>query len=314
MTAAGRRKPHITLKKMFITHLRIKGEKIMKLGIEFDIYGKGHARFGKERYKKIKEHGFSGVMIDFCRTETPVFELSEKESDKILLQEKKLADEAGVIIDQVHGPWRWPARDFSEEDRTERMEKMKKSIHMTAVLGSKNWVIHPLMPFGIEEKGTDDEKRTWDINFTFMSELLKTAKENDVTICLENMPMPKLSIGKPEDVLKFVKTMNDDNFKICFDTGHVSFINDMNVGEEVRRLGSEIRALHVHDNNYGLDLHLMPRLGKIDWEDFAKALKEIQYKGMFTLETVPPTKLFDKAFEDMTKLYATVANQIIADL
>ena len=87
-----------------------------------------------------------------------------------------------------------------EEDRKERMEKMKKSIRYTAVLGCKYWVIHPIMPFGVCEKDTEDAQKTWDMNIEFMSELLKVAKEVGVTICFENMPMLQFSLAKPDKI------------------------------------------------------------------------------------------------------------------
>ena len=64
---------------------------------------------------------------------------------------------------------------------------MKKSIRAASILECKNWVIHPIMPFGVEDIDTGDAEKTWDMNVAFMKELLKTAKEYGVTICLENM-------------------------------------------------------------------------------------------------------------------------------
>ena len=105
-----------------------------------------------------------------------------------------------------------------------------------------------------------------------MRELLKTAKEYDVILCLENMPFLDFSLSAPQEILKIVKEMNDDHFKICLDTGHVSVFGDLSVGDEVRRLNKEIRALHIHDNKFGIDSHYMPFFGKIDWKDFSKSL------------------------------------------
>ena len=105
--------------------------------------------------KKIKEHGFSAVDFGMADTGTVIYTASQEESDAFLINEKRMAEEAGIIINQVHGPWRWPARDFEPEDRAERMEKMKKSIRATYVLGCKNWVID----------WTDFSKSLKDINF-----------------------------------------------------------------------------------------------------------------------------------------------------
>lgn len=189
---------------------------------------------------------------------------------------------------------------------------MKKSIRMTSVLGCKNWVIHPIMPYGIEEINTDDAQKTWDMNLVFMRELLKTAKEYDVTICFENMPMIKFSLSKPADILRFVKEINDEKFKICLDTGHVAvYQQEVSLADAVREMGSEIRVLHVHDNKVGWDLHLMPQYGIIDWNEFAKALCDIGFDGVFSLETLPPEKIPYPIYEEMFKIQAKIAADII---
>lgn len=283
----------------------------MKIGIMIDIYDKAYGRFGDDKYKKLREHGFSCIDFNMAHTDTPIYNLPENESDEILLKERKLMENAGIEVSQVHGPWRWPANDFSDEDRKERMEKMKKSIRMTSVIGCKNWVIHPIMPFGIEDMKTGDEEKTWNMNVEFMTELVKTAKEYGITVCFENMPMVNFSLGSPEQILNFVKTINDENFKICLDTGHVSVYNNLSVGEEVRRLGDYIKVFHIHDNMFGNDLHLPPRFGIIDWEDFSKSIKDINFNGCFSLETVPPETLPTDIFEQMCINYAKIAEDII---
>ena len=283
----------------------------MKIGIGFDRLT-AFSKWGDECYKKIKEFGFSCVDYNMSDTNDVIYTSSEAESDAVLLKDKALAKEAGIEIFQVHGPWRWPARDFTDEDRAERMEKMKKSIRMTSVIGCKNWVIHPIMPYGVVQINNPDEvQKTWDMNIEFMSELLKTAKEYDVTICLENMPMLEFSLAKPADILRVVEAINDEHFKICLDTGHVSVFEELSLGDEVRRLGDKIQTLHVHDNRYSKDLHMMPYYGIINWQEFADALHEINYSGVFSLETAPPVNLPLDIYEDMYRALFRIADAII---
>ncbi len=288
-----------------------KGNDIMKIGLSANMYQNAYDRWGEFRYKKLKEHGFSAMDFGMANTDSAIYIASEEELRKMMDNEKHLAEEAEIEISQVHGPWRWPACDLTEEDRKERMEKMKKSIYATYLLGCQNWVIHPIMPYGVEEIDTENAEKTWELNLSFMRELLKTAKGYGVTICLENMPMHKFSIAKPKDILKMVKTINDDNFKICLDTGHVSVFPDLSVGDEVRALGEEIRTLHIHDNRFERDLHLPPFYGEINWADFAKSLKDINYDGVFSLETLPPANLDDDIFEALCIQLYKISDRII---
>lgn len=283
----------------------------MKIGIYTSLDDGKYSRFGNGKYEKIREHGFSCIDFNMADTDAELYNISETEAKKILLNEKQLAEKSGVKISQVHGPWRWPAKDFSAEDRRERAEKMKKSLYMCSILGCENWVVHPIMPFGVEDAETENAQKTWDMNIEFMNDILKTAKEYGITVCLENMPMPKFSLAAPERILEFVKTIDDDNFKICLDTGHVSVFENLSLGGETRRLGKYIKVLHVHDNLWGMDLHLPPYYGIADWGDFASALEEIGFDGSFSLETNPPAKLPDDIFEQMCVCYAKIAENIV---
>ena len=283
----------------------------MRIGIEFNIFKSGYCRYGDKKYIKLREHGFSCIDFNMSSTNTAIYTSSAP--DELLLREKALAEEAGIEIYQAHGPWRSPPADSTATDRAERMDKMKKSIRMASLLGCKNWVIHPLMPLGADDTVTGSEKGTWEINLRFMKELLTTAGEYGVTVCLENMPMAKFSLAKPSAVLELVEEIADENFKICLDTGHAAVFDDISLCDEVRRLGGKIKVLHIHDNKCGKDLHLAPYFGTIDWKAFARSLKDIGFDGVFSLETTAPGKLPDPLFEKCSIMLYEIANGIIND-
>lgn len=279
----------------------------MKIGIRPDTYD----RWGDERYLKMKEHGYSCADYVMVNTNTPIYQCSEEEFEAAILLDKELAHAAGIEITQVHGPFRMPPRDLEPQDRTERMEKMKRSIRAAALLECKYWVVHPLMPYGIEDAGTPEAEKTWVINLEFMRELLKTAKEYGVTICLENMSFKSFSMAAPKAVFDFVQAMNDENFKMCLDTGHANVMEGVNPANVVREYGDVIRVLHIHDNNGRMDLHRFPYWGTIDWKDFYSALKEIHFEGDFSLETEPSRKLPTPIYEEMCGILMKIVKDIM---
>ena len=61
----------------------------------------------------------------------------------------------------------------------------------------------------------------------------------------------------------------------------------------IRALGSRLGALHIHDNDRWKDLHQIPFAGSIDWSAVTKALKDVDYKGEFTLEADTYLRQFD---------------------
>ena len=290
----------------------MKEKKAMKIGISYDPFDNGRfARFGEQRFAVIKACGFDALDYSLAHTETALYTGSETEAEAFIRAEREAMTQAGLFVSQVHGPWRCPPTDFTEEDRAERLEKMRRSMRMTALLGCKNWIIHPIMPLGWEEIGTAEAEKTWQMNQMFLRKLLQTAKAYDLTICLENMPFEKFSISVPNTILRFVQEMDDAHLKICFDTGHAAFYSGEKIGEAVRTLGDEIRVFHIHDTQRGQDLHLYPFMGVIDWGDFAAALRDIHFEGVFSLETAPSPKLSDEIFCECARLLAKCARQII---
>jgi len=286
----------------------------MKIGILASTLDKnGFGRYGENTYKKVKELGFDCTDFNICETDRDIYTLPTKQSDEILLREKRLAEEAGIEISQVHGPWRYPPQDATEEDRAERLEKMKISIRAASVVGCKNWVVHPLMPFGTGDRNTPEAEITRKINLEFLKELVKTAKEYGVTVCLENMPMLNFCISTPEEILSLINEIDDESLKMCLDTGHVNVFKHLNIYDEVLRAKDKLKVLHVHDNVISRDIHLLPGFGTIDWKAFSKALKEIGFDGSFSIETTPPTSLPTYLFEEASTLLVHIIKDILSE-
>ncbi len=283
----------------------------MKIGVSVKMRKGGFDRFGDEKYAKIKSFGFDCVDFDISNTNHELYGLSEQELEAYLKKEKELAERAGIIIHQTHGPWRWPIMDDTAERLAERMEKMKKSISATAILGCKYWVIHPVMPFGIEDVKSGRVEETRQLNLDFFGQLLKTAKKLGVTICVENTPFTDFSLATPQQVKALVDEINDDNFKICLDTGHVAVFPELSVGDSVRLLAKDIKVLHTHDNNGLADQHLPPFEGVINWQDFSAALKEIGFDGVLSLEVVPKETLPTHEFEGQSIALAQTAYRLV---
>ena len=233
--------------------------------------------------QRMRAHGYECMDYgDFCNTDGALFQVKEAEFEKILAEQKKILKAEGITVSQTHGPWRFPMRDETEEDRAERFEKMAKSIRGTAMLGCRHMVIHNIMPQGHKDT---DPAYVKEINREFFGRLCQVAKEYDVVIDLENMPFLKQCLAKPEDTLAFIKSMDTPYMRMCLDTGHC-LVWGIPLGDAVRTIGKEyLSTLHVHDNDGARDLHWLPGTGVGKWEDFTVALQEIGFEGTLSLET-----------------------------
>ena len=234
--------------------------------------------------KRAKKHGFDGFDYQyFVNTETEYFKLSASEFEKKTLEFKNIYESEGIIVHQTHGTWRYPPKDFEPDDRAERFEAMSKSIYGTAVLGSKNFIIHPIMPYGANSPEDPDGMKA--MNIEFFGRLCDVAEKYGITVCYENMPFPNLPIASVAQILDTVKQLNRDNFKVCLDTGHCAVFGH-DAGEAVKMIGKDyLYALHVHDNDGKSDYHWLPHTGVINWDSFKNALRDINYDGVLSLET-----------------------------
>ena len=261
--------------------------------------------YGEERYKRLKPFGFDYADLSI---EGDLNGKTEAEYEAEILRQKTLADEAGVTIWQVHGPWIYPPHDETEERRAERKKVMERSLRLTEKIGCKYWVIHPVMPFGPDAE--PDYEEFWRINLEFFRSLLLIAKGYGITICFENMPMHHLKISPPDETLRFIREINDENFKFCLDTGHCSALG-LSPADAVRMAGKDLKVLHVHDNGGELDEHLVPQMGVIDWQDFKKALIETGFEGVYSLECGWRKFLPNASNETRLKALCAVLEEIV---
>lgn len=269
-------------------------------------------RWGDKAFEKLKSFGFDFFDYNMANTTVAPYTYDEQGFYDFLREEKKRADAAGITIWQVHGPWRCPIYDATPEERAERLEKMKRSIAAAAILGARYWVVHPIMPFGVEDRRLGHVVETRALNLAFMQQLVRAAENEGVTVCLENMPFLDFSLSSPTEIISFVRELDSASFAMCLDTGHANVCREwLTPADALRAYAREICVLHVHDNMGSRDEHLLPFCGTVDWSDFSRALWETGFDGVLSLETAPSPKLPATLAEDFYRAYAKVARAIV---
>ncbi len=280
----------------------------MKTGIEWD--PKNSIDTMETQLEEIRELGYD--CVDFqslADTDSVFYKGGAAARRKLASKVRKAAENAGIIISQTHGPWRWPPRDFTESDRAERFEKMTTALELTAEAGCADMVIHPIMPYGCDQD--PEPERFLDMNREFFSRLIAEARKTGVVVDFENMPMPALRLASPAQIADFVREFDTPYFRVCLDTGH-SIILKTQPADAVRQTGNDLlRVLHVHDNNGVSDLHWLPETGVIDWQSFGAALRETGFDGVFSLETnVRPDGLDPAELREKRAVLAMTARRL----
>jgi sugar phosphate isomerase/epimerase len=90
-----------------------------------------------------------------------------------------------------------------------------------------------------------------------------------------------------DDILAHVEAVNDEYLVACVDVGHASMRGlNTNPYNMIKKLGSHVAALHLHDNDLHRDKHAIPFTMGVNFENVARALAEIDYRGDMTLEVL----------------------------
>ena len=221
----------------------------------------------------------------FISKDSIVYKLNDNEFNNYLLKLNKKLQKYHLIPYQLHSLWEFGDNKSDEEKNWDLiLPYYIKAIEGAHILGVKYVVIHHRFPFGYFE--TEQTKNYGkELNIKFLKKLLPYATKNDVTLCLENLPFD-IEYSKINGTLSIIKSINDDHVKMCLDTGHLNCIEkDKDIYKWIKKIGSNLKCLHVHDNLGDGDYHLLPWQGSINWDDFTKGLKEINFDGCISLET-----------------------------
>ena len=254
----------------------------LKIGItntSYNVYGVDG------RYAAIKSNGYDSIDFqEFANIHTDFFMLPEDEFIEEVKAQRAKIEACGLKVHQAHAPWVWnEPRDRTPEEREMWFLAMKKALKGVNALGADLMVVHALCPYNDSAENSDE---VVSLNEQFIANVADFAAEYGITVCLENLPFKQHPVSSVEAVCGIVDKLNRDNLKICLDTGHAA-IFDPDVAAAVRYIGDRLATLHIHDNMGNSDSHLVPGDGIIDWEAFAKALKDIGYNGVISLETSP---------------------------
>lgn len=207
---------------------------------------------------------------------------------------KRHADELGIEICQTHGRISG-YKNVPEEDAA-LLENLKLDCLATKLLGAKICVVHTATTINLGKDAP--EELMYKLNRDLFAGVLPYAAELGIIIATETFgdATGKDCVDFFGDIEHFVKGYEDvladnpryaDSFKICLDPGHSN--KAMRFGNPTpanvaRRLGGNIVALHLNDNDGMTDQHKIPMTGNIDWKDLMDALDEIGYDGYYNME------------------------------
>lgn len=221
---------------------------------------------------------------------------------------RKYANDKGVIFGQTHAPF--ASSYASEELSKQRFNEIAASFETSQLLGAPCMVVHPCQQFDYSKA---NHEAMYEYNLNFYKKLIPYYEKSGVKIAIENINQKeKMSIISTSEMLnRIYDDLDNEAFTFCFDVGHSNILG-MNVGDEIRALGSRIGCLHVHDNDGVNDLHTLPYYGTVKWNEVAQALADIDYQGTFNYEAaIFVGKVPDELLCDGARYMSSVGHSII---
>lgn len=245
-----------------------------------------------------KEAGFDMGDVNICAMVKDEYEFNQSNYREIAENYRKCIEAEGITVNQTHAPFRFT--EWNEESfENVVFPRTVRSIEISALLGAKVVVVHPLHHFIY--RGHEEE--IFETNMKFYRRLIPYCKEYNVMCGVENMWQDDRqrkyivhdTCSHKEEFVRYIDTLDSEYMVACLDIGHVCLPSQADEPHDfIRALGHDrLKALHVHDNDYRADRHDFPYFGKINWDEITKALAEIDYTGEFTYE------LQDRYFDNM---------------
>jgi len=146
--------------------------------------------------------------------------------------------------------------------------------------------------------------RVWDVLVESCRFTAQYAAEHGKIIIME--PRVGEIVCSVDSMIRLINDVGMDNFKANFDTAHFSAQRE-NVPLALKKLEGKFANIHIADNNPVDTQHLPIGKGIIDWNEFFRLLKQMNYSGYMGLDLgskdsiVEDLKSSVKYIEDVAK-------------
>ena len=250
-----------------------------------DFHSYTHDQIECLRY--IREAGFRYADYSFGKDYSTRGGVYAEDYEAYLSKVNQATREIGIRLVQAHAPMGSPL----SEDGGRFIADNIRCVDACGVWGIPNLVIHSGYAPGLSVQ------ETFEANKLFYAPILERAEKYGVNILVENfnkMCVPGLYwIDNATDLLGLIEYIDHPLFHAVWDAGHAN-LQEIPQDEELRVMGSHVKALHIQDNRGDTDSHLLPFLGTMNLDAVMNGLRDIGYNGYFTFEVgdifTPPNK------------------------
>ncbi|MEM3561046.1 MAG: sugar phosphate isomerase/epimerase, partial [Nitrososphaerota archaeon] len=150
-------------------------------------------------------------------------------------------------------------------------------------------------------------KEAWNNYVDRIKKIVNIVEKNKLLLALEIRPYEIIS--NSDSMLNLIKTINSKNLGLVFDTAHF-FVQKEILPIALEKLKDNVFLIHLADNDGCNDYHWAPGKGKIDWENFLKAVKKINYNRFLNIDVAGKYEDIAKEINDGKNYILKLANKI----
>ena len=243
--------------------------------------------------KMIKEAGFDGVDYSMFYATAERDMLDDNYIEKAY-KVKELLKELGLVCNQAHAPFSFGLSNKFDLSDYEYL-RIVRSLEFASIINAKNIVVHAI------KNDIPEDFDFENYQLKFYNSLIPFCEKFNINISVENLAGRLIGTGKRFPVFidpavhnEFVRKLNNKHFNICLDVGHSSFMG-YNPEDVIMGLDNKLlKIVHIHDNDFKSDSHLLPYEGDINWDAVTTAFAKSGYNGDFSFELEGFIKKLDK--------------------
>ena len=203
---------------------------------------------------------------------SPAFLEEAKEAQRIF-------EANGLTVHQTHAPF----NRYGKYGDTHVL-CLERCAEVTELLGAKFMVAHG-DEFDFEHLEFSPESAL-DYNHRLYAPLVERAARAGYKVAFETVfedwDRRRFS-SRAEELKGLILSFASESAVCCWDFGHAHISFKKEDGDHIRDFGSLIQCTHLHDNT-GRDSHQMPTTGRIDWASTMRAMHDVGYDGVMSVE------------------------------
>ena len=235
----------------------------------------------------LKNAGFKYVDISFWSRYLSGSPYFTTDNEILAEQYRRELETLELIPVQSHEPF---GNSMGNDNGRFYFKKTPLSIDLAGKIGIPSITLHAGLEVTPMSREEYMEKQA-----EIFRQLIPYAEKYGTRLLVENLgwKIDGIHLATADDLNEMLDRIDHPLFGVCWDTGHANLCG-LDQYEEIKKLGSRLEGLHVHDNYGtrapGCDLHLFPYWGNINFDGLISALIEIDYKGTFNFEVDNPVR------------------------